>query len=85
VVQAYKPTPESYLRTVDVLMLKPEQVCLVAAHNGDLAAAQALGLRTAFVPRPLEYGPGQTSDLAPERDWDVVAEDFGALAEALAL
>jgi 2-haloacid dehalogenase len=66
-------------------MLKPEQVCLVAAHNGDLAAAQALGLRTAFVPRPLEYGPGQTSDLAPERDWDVVAEDFGALAEALAL
>jgi len=85
VVQAYKPTPESYLRTVDVLMLKPEQVCLVAAHNGDLAAAQALGLRTAFVPRPLEYGPGQTSDLAPEGDWDVVAQDFGALAEALAL
>ncbi len=85
VVQAYKPTPESYLRTVDVLMLKPAQVCLVAAHNGDLAAAQALGLRTAFVPRPLEYGPGQTSDLAPERDWDVVAEDFGALAGAVGL
>jgi len=39
---------------------------MVAAHNYDLAAAQALGLRTAFVPRPLEYGPGQTTDLVAE-------------------
>jgi 2-haloacid dehalogenase len=44
-----------------------------------------LGLRTAFVPRPLEYGPGQTSDLTPDQDWDVVAENFGALAAAVGL
>ena len=42
--QAYKPSPEAYLRTAEVLMLPPERVCLVAAHNDDLAAARALSL-----------------------------------------
>lgn len=83
VAQAYKPMPEAYLRTAEVLGLRPIQVCMVAAHNGDLAAARACGLRTAFVPRPTEHGPGQTSDLTPDQDWDVVAPDFGALAERL--
>jgi 2-haloacid dehalogenase len=51
----------------------------VSAHNGDLHAARAVGMGTAFVPRPTEHGPGQTTDLAPEDDWDVVAADFTAL------
>jgi 2-haloacid dehalogenase len=80
VVQAYKPTPEAYLRTVDVLGMRSEEVCLVAAHNGDLAAARKCGLRTAFVPRPNEHGPQQTTDLQAEQDWDIVAGDFGELA-----
>lgn len=83
VVRAYKPSPEAYLRTAEVLAMRPEEVCLVAAHNGDLAAARRCGLRTAFVPRPTEHGPGQKKDLAPEQDWDVVAEDFVALAQRL--
>ncbi|HUC18619.1 MAG TPA: haloacid dehalogenase type II [Acetobacteraceae bacterium] len=82
VVRAYKPAPEAYLRTVEVLAMRPAEVCLVAAHNGDLAAARKCGLRTAFVPRPNEHGPGQTEDLRPEQDWDVVAWDFGDLASA---
>jgi 2-haloacid dehalogenase len=81
--QAYKPDPEAYLRTVDILAMRPDEVCMVAAHNSDLAAARACGLATAFVPRPAEHGPGQAKDLAPAQDWDVVAEDFGALAEKL--
>lgn len=85
VVQAYKPTPEAYLRTVDLLMMKPEQVCLVAAHNSDLAAARACGLRTAFIPRPFEHGPDQKTDLHPIQDWDVIAPDFIALADKLSL
>ncbi len=85
VVQAYKPTRESYLRTVDVLGMKPEQVCLVAAHNSDLAAARACGLRTAFIPRPTEHGPGQTTDLHPAEAWDVVAKDLEDLAGRLNL
>jgi 2-haloacid dehalogenase len=35
---------------------------------------------TAFVPRPVEHGPGQTTDLAPEGDYGVVAGDLVALA-----
>ncbi|WP_338661127.1 haloacid dehalogenase type II [Pararoseomonas sp. SCSIO 73927] len=85
VARAYKPAPEAYLRTAEVLAMRPEEVCLVAAHNGDLAAARRCGLRTAFVPRPLEHGPGQATDLAPAEEWDAVAPDFGALAGRLGL
>jgi 2-haloacid dehalogenase len=83
VVQAYKPTPESYLRTAEVLAMRPDEVCLVAAHNGDLAAARNCGLKTAFVPRPTEHGPDQTTDLTPEQNWDVIAQDFIDLADRL--
>jgi len=80
-VQAYKPMPEAYLRTADVLGLRPEQMCLVAAHNNDLAAARQCGYKTAFVARPTEHGPGQTTDLKAEEDWDVIARDFNELAD----
>ena len=56
---------------------------MVAAHNGDLKAAAGCGLRTAFVPRPSEHGPGQSTDLAPTHAWDVVATDFVDLAAKL--
>jgi 2-haloacid dehalogenase len=83
VVQAYKPAPEAYLRTAEVLGLRPQQICMVAAHNGDLAAARRCGMRTAFVRRPTERGPNQTTDLSAEQDWDVIAADFNELAEKL--
>jgi 2-haloacid dehalogenase len=83
VAHAYKPAPEAYLRTVDILAMRPEEVCLVAAHNGDLAAARACGLCTAFVPRPGEHGAQQTKDLQPEQDWDMIASDFTDLASQL--
>ncbi len=83
IAQAYKPMPEAYLRTVDTLMLKPEQVCLVAAHGDDLAAARRCGLRTAFIRRPLEHGPNQTTDLSPREDWEAVANDIEDLASQL--
>jgi len=83
VAQAYKPMPEAYLRTADVLGLAPGEIGMVAAHNGDLAAARQCGLKTAFVRRPAEHGPGQTTDLRPAQDWDAVADDFGHLADQL--
>lgn len=79
----YKPDPETYLGAATLLGLKPEQVMLVAAHNNDLAAAQACGLKTAFVPRLTEYGPQQNRDLKPEGNWDMVADDFNDLAARL--
>jgi 2-haloacid dehalogenase len=83
VSQAYKPAPQAYLHTLEVLGMRGDEVCLVAAHNGDLAAARKCGLRTAFVPRPTEHGPGQTTDLRPEQSWDVMANDFANLAAKL--
>jgi 2-haloacid dehalogenase len=83
VAHAYKPEPDAYLRSVAALGLKPREVTMVAAHNGDLHAARAAGMGTAFVPRPSEHGPDQTTDLEPDGDWDVVASDFEDLAATL--
>ena len=83
VVQAYKPHPDSYRKTTDVLGLTPRECLMVAAHNGDLQAARQTGMRTAFVARPREHGPYQTTDLTPEADWDYAAKDFIALAVML--
>lgn len=80
----YKPSPSVYLASARALRLAPGAVMMVAAHNSDLFAARAAGLATAFVPRPTEHGPGQTRDLAPASDWDIVAADFGDLARQLA-
>ncbi|HEY0327552.1 MAG TPA: haloacid dehalogenase type II [Rhodopseudomonas sp.] len=79
----YKPDPETYLGAAKLLCLAPGEVMLVAAHNNDLAAAQALGLKTGFVARPTEYGPLQVRDFEPNGAWDVVARDFGELAARL--
>jgi 2-haloacid dehalogenase len=83
VVRAYKPSPQAYLGAVEVLGLRPDQICMVAAHNGDLAAARRCGLKTAFIPRPTEHGPAQTTNLGPEQDWDYVARDMNDLASQL--
>jgi 2-haloacid dehalogenase len=80
VAQAYKPAPEAYLRTAETLALEPAAVCLVAAHNNDLAAARACGLRTAFIKRPQESGPATPPPSAAQA-WDIIASDFGDLAD----
>jgi 2-haloacid dehalogenase len=81
--RAYKPLPQAYLASAALLNLEPAQVMLVAAHNGDLAAAAAAGLRTAFVARPTEHGPHQRMDIRPEREWDVESDSFPGVAEAM--
>ncbi|MDA8584687.1 haloacid dehalogenase type II [Rhodobacteraceae bacterium] len=82
--QDYKPEPAVYLASAKALGLRPEQVCMVAAHNYDLKAARAVGMQTAFVPRPTEHGPGQTSDLEPSEAWEFIATDFVELAKLVA-
>jgi 2-haloacid dehalogenase len=81
--RAYKPLPQAYVANAALLNLEPPQVMLVAAHNGDLAAAAAQGMRTAFVARPQEHGPHQSRDIKAERAWDVVCASFGELADAM--
>lgn len=83
VSRAYKRHPQAYLATAEVLGIEPGELMLVAAHNDDLAAARRCGLATGFVARRTEHGPGQTTNLEPEQDWDIVAADFVDLAGKL--
>lgn len=83
IARNYKPHPSVYLASAAALRLPPDEVVMVAAHNGDLHAARAAGLKTAFVPRPDEHGPYQTSDLKPDADWDFIAQDVMDLAKML--
>jgi len=80
----YKPDREVYPGAARVLDVAPAELLMVAAHPSDLAAAARAGLRTAYVPRPLEYGPGGGLREAPgDQTFDVVAADFGVLADRL--
>ncbi|MAZ99987.1 MAG: haloacid dehalogenase type II [Rhodospirillaceae bacterium] len=81
--QAYKPEPKTYLTGVDWLNLKPSEVLMCAAHNADLVAAGAQGLKTAFIARPTEYGPNQKHDFEAEHDFDYISENMLDLADKL--
>jgi 2-haloacid dehalogenase len=81
-VRHYKPDPETYLMPSLLLDLEPEQVMMVAAHVYDLRSARDNGLRTAYVPRPLEFGPGVEAE-PPDPAFDLVAGDFVELADRL--
>ena len=79
----YKPDREVYVGAADLLGCQPAEVMMVAAHPNDLKAAHACGLRTAFVPRPLEYGPGIEAASTTCEQFDVTARDFLELADKL--
>ena len=78
----YKPDPEAYRTTCQLLDLPPDQVLMVAAHEGDLQAAAAAGMRTAYVHRSFENGTHQPKPW-PQASFDVVANDFVELATKL--
>ncbi|MDE2146871.1 MAG: haloacid dehalogenase type II [Burkholderiales bacterium] len=80
----YKPDPECYRGCARLLDLAPAELMLVAAHPSDLRAARAAGLRTAYVRRPLEQGPGTVLPAFEPEEFELVADDFGDLADRLA-
>ena len=82
-VRHYKPDREVYQSAADILDLPPSAVMMVAAHLGDLRAAKGVGLKTAFVTRPMEFGPSGKPDLAADSSVDVSAKDFNDLATHL--
>jgi 2-haloacid dehalogenase len=82
-VRHYKPDREVYQSAADILDLQPAEVMMVAAHLGDLRAAKTVGLKTAFVARPLEYGPDGKPDLKGDSSVDLTAKDFNDLARQL--
>lgn len=81
--RTYKPRPEVYELAAGLLDLAPAHCMMVAAHDYDLRAARGCGLKTAFVARPREHGERAPARGAARPDYDIVAADFGALADAL--
>jgi 2-haloacid dehalogenase len=80
--QAYKPAPEAYRTAAELLGVEPGDLMMVAAHAWDLEGARDAGLRTVFVDRPLEYGPGSAARTGPGADLAVA--DLLELAGRLA-
>ena len=83
IIQKYKPDPEVYQMAASLLGFDREQVLMVAAHPSDLRGAQRAGLRTAYVPRPLEHGQGGWVEPVGDAVFDLTVPDFNELALAL--
>ena len=79
----YKPDPETYRGSAELLGYPPHELMLVAAHPYDLKAARDCGWKTAYVHRPQEYGPKHPPMAVKEGEFDVMANDFIDLARQL--
>jgi 2-haloacid dehalogenase len=82
IARDYKPKPVVYFSAAAAFDCDPEEAMMVAAHSSDLAAAAALGLRTAFIARPDEHGPGKGERRASV-PVDIEVESLTALADRL--
>ncbi len=84
IFKLYKRHPMVYTSACEMLGLPPGQVMMVAAHKDDLEAARKQGMRTAYIPRPGEYGPRKAPypDL-PDFKPDVEANGLVELAQKL--
>jgi 2-haloacid dehalogenase len=77
--RSYKPDPRVYQLIPGYFGIPPGRVLMVACHPDDLVAAAAQGLRTGYIPRPAEWGPGGTAPPPPDRA-DYAAADLIELA-----
>jgi len=78
----YKPKPVVYQSAAAAFDCEPHEVMMVAAHSSDLQAAAEAGLRTAFIARPDEHGPGRGESRASV-PVDLSADGLGELADRL--
>ncbi len=81
---SYKPDPEVYRTAARLLDVPVDRILMVAAHPYDLHAAAAAGMRTAYLPRPREWGPDGPAPEPPDPTFDLVADDLDSLAARLA-
>ena len=79
----YKPSLQAYLKGIRLLGLQPPEAMMVAAHEGDLTAAQAAGLHTAFVNVPEEDIVDEVFEQPGKTNFDIEAKDFEALCRKL--
>jgi len=81
--ETFKPDPRTYEMALRYLGVPAGDAMMVACHKYDLCAASALGMKTAFVARPLEFGPGGDVDTTFDDKFDINARDFLDLAARL--
>lgn len=79
----YKPSLQAYLKGVNLLGLNPAESMMVAAHGGDLAAAQSAGMKAAFVNVPEEDNIAEGFEQPSETHFDIEAKDFDVLCKKL--
>lgn len=81
----YKTDEEAYLTAVELLDVDVGDVMMVATHEVDLDASREVGLQTAYIHRPLEWGPdmADANEKPDESAYDIVVDDFVELAERL--
>jgi len=79
----YKPSLQAYLKATGLLGLKPSEAIMVAAHEGDLAAARAAGLLTAYVNVPEEDNMAEGFEEPDDANFDIEARDFDELCRKL--
>ena len=80
--RTYKPLPAVYSMAASWLNLSPGRILMVAAHDGDLLGARSVGFRTAFLPRPIEWGPKGTAEV-PTEQHNLTVVDCVELADVL--
>lgn len=76
-VRGYKPDPEVYRLAIAATGRAPDRLLMVATHAWDLRGAQAVGMRTAYVERPVG-DPPRAADA-----FDLTAESLDHLATLL--
>jgi 2-haloacid dehalogenase len=79
----FKPDPAIYRMAATYLGLDPAEIMMAASHKYDIRAAGGLGLHTAFIARPLEFGVDGEGDVAYSDEFDINASDFLDLADQL--
>ena len=78
----YKMQPIVYQTACEAFDLPPGECLMCAAHERDLAVAAKVGLRTAFIHRPNEFGPGKGGP-RPHEPVDLIVQSALELADAL--
>ncbi|HRH87694.1 MAG TPA: haloacid dehalogenase type II [Rubrivivax sp.] len=84
-VESSKPDPRVYALAQKSLGVRADEILMVACHKYDLAAAKKFGFKVAFIPRPLEFGPGGQLDVRAEAYFDAMAPSLIDLANLLAV
>ena len=75
-----------YLLAAQHLSIPPSKIAMVAAHNYDLRAAAAQGMRTIYVRRPTEDEVGVRTSMKSRDEGgevDLVVDGFEELARIL--